>query len=45
MGRGKVQKQERDENKGRLSCCRKVGVKEDWKTTLVLLPDYAMDTE
>ena len=37
MGLRKAQKQGRDENTRRLSCCRKVVVKKDWKTTLLLL--------
>ena len=37
MGLEKVQKEEREENT-RIFCCRKVVVKKDGKTTLVLLP-------
>ena len=41
MALKKVQKQGRNENARRLSCCRKVVVKKDWKATLLLLPDKA----
>ena len=34
-----------DENTRRLFCCRKVVVKKDWKTTLLLLPDIIFATE
>ena len=44
MGLKKVQNQGRDENT-RLSCYRKVVVKKDWKTTLLLLPDLLFATE
>ena len=35
----KVQKQGKDENTRRLSCCREIVVKKDLKTTLLLFPD------
>ena len=41
----KVQKQGRDENTRRLSCCRIVVVMKDWKTTVLLLPDLIFATE
>ena len=44
-GPEKAQKQRRDKNTRRLSCCTKVMVKKAWNTTLLLLPDYATDTE
>ena len=44
-GPEKVQKQGRDENTKRLSCCRKVIVKEDWKTTLLVLQKLSRATE
>ena len=37
MGLKKGEKQGRDENTRRLFCYRKVVVKKDWKTTLLLL--------
>ena len=43
MGLKKLQKQGKDENTRRLSCCRKVVVKKDWKTTLHLL--HSQETE
>ena len=45
MGQKKVQKQGKDENTRRLSCCRKTVVKKGWKTTLLLLPDLIFATE
>ena len=42
MGLKKVQKQGRDDNTRRLSCCRKVMVKKDWKATLLLLSDFVI---
>ena len=36
MGLKKVQKQGRDDNRRGLSSCRKVVIKKDWKTTLIL---------
>ena len=45
IGLQKVQKQGRDENTKRLSCCRKVGVKKDWKTTLHMLHSQAQEVE
>ena len=41
VGLEEVQKQGRDENTKRLSCYKKIVVNKDWKTTLLLLPDYA----
>ena len=41
----KVQKQGRDVNTRRLSCCRKVLVKKDWKTTLLLLQNVSQATD
>ena len=44
MGMEKVQEQGKDET--RLSCCRKVVVRRDWKAVLLLLLlDYATDVE
>ena len=40
MGLKKVQKQGRDENARKLSCWRKVMVKKDWKTTLLLFSSF-----
>ena len=45
MGLKKVGKQGRDESTRRLSCCRKVVVKNDWKTTLLLLQKISQATE
>ena len=45
MGLKKAQKQGWDENTRRLSCCTKVVVKKDWKTTLHMLPDLIFATE
>ena len=45
MGLEKVQKQGRDENTRRLSCCRKVVVKKDWKNTLHLLHIQATEVD
>ena len=41
----KSTEQGRDENTRRLFLYRKFVVKKDWKTTLLLLPDYATDVE
>ena len=43
MGLKKVQKQGRNENTRRLSCCREVVVKKVWMSTQLLLPNYATD--
>ena len=45
MGLQSVQKQGRDENTRRPPCYSKIMVKEDWKTTVHLLPAYATDVE
>ena len=45
MGLKNGQKQGRDENTRRRSCCREVVVKKDWKTTILLLPDLIFATE
>ena len=45
MGLKKAQKQGRDENARRLSCCGNIVIKKDWKTTLRLLPDLIFATE
>ena len=45
MGLKKPQKKRRDENTKRVSCCRKVMVKKDWKTTLLLLQKLSQATE
>ena len=38
-------KKERDENTRRLTCCRKVVVKKDWKIALHLLHSQATEVE
>ena len=45
MGVKEVQKQGRDERTRRLSCCTKVAVKKDRKTTLLLLQRLSPATE
>ena len=46
MGLKKVQKQGRDEiTEGDLSYCRKVMVKKDWETTLLLMEKLSQETE
>ena len=45
MSLKEIQKQDGDEDTKRLPCYRKMQVKKDWKTTLLLLHAYATDIE